>query len=56
MKICPKCGKVFERLLTLSRTDNKTMICDACGQMEALMDFKNYIDRNGENVYNNETE
>ncbi len=36
MKICPKCGREFERLLALSRSDNKTMICDECGIMEAL--------------------
>jgi len=36
MKICPKCGKEFERLLAISRTDNKTMICDECGKTEAL--------------------
>lgn len=36
MKICPKCGRSFERLLALSRTDNETMICDECGTMEAL--------------------
>lgn len=36
MKICPKCGRSFARLLALSRTDNKTMICDECGTMEAL--------------------
>lgn len=36
MKICPKCGRKFERLLALSREDNKTMICDECGTMEAL--------------------
>lgn len=36
MKICPKCGRKFEWLLALSRTDNKTMICDECGTMEAL--------------------
>lgn len=36
MKICPKCGIEFERLLALSRTDNKTMICDGCGTVEAL--------------------
>lgn len=36
MKICPKCGRGFERLLALSRTDNETMICDECGTMEAL--------------------
>ena len=36
MKICPKCGRSFERLLALSRIDNKTMICDECGTKEAL--------------------
>ena len=36
MRICPKCGKEFERLPALSRIDNKTMICDECGTMEAL--------------------
>lgn len=36
MKICPKCGREFERLLALSRIDNKTMICDECGTLEAL--------------------
>lgn len=36
MKICPKCEREFERLLALSRTDNKTMICDECGTMEVL--------------------
>lgn len=35
-KICPKCKRRFERLLALSRVDNKTMICDECGVMEAL--------------------
>lgn len=36
MKKCPKCGGSFERLLAVSRTDNKTMICDKCSIMEAL--------------------
>lgn len=36
MKICPKCRRSFERLLALSRTDNKTLICDQCGITEAL--------------------
>ena len=36
MKICPKCGKEYPRLLAVSRTDNETMICDECGTMEAL--------------------
>ena len=36
MKICPKCRGKFERLPAVSRSDNKTMICDECGTMEAL--------------------
>lgn len=36
MKKCPKCGRSFEQLLAVSRTDNKTMICDKCGVKEAL--------------------
>ena len=36
MEKCPKCGRRFERLLALSRVDNKTMICDECGVWEAL--------------------
>ena len=36
MMICPKCGREFERLLAVSRSDSKTMICDECGTMEAL--------------------
>ncbi len=36
MMICPRCGRKFERLLALSRADNKTMVCDECGTMEAL--------------------
>ena len=33
---CPKCKKNFDRLLAVSRIDNKTMICDDCGVREAL--------------------
>lgn len=33
---CPICGRQVERLLALSRTDNKTMICEECGTREAL--------------------
>lgn len=43
MKICPKCGREFERLLALSRIDNKTMICDECGTMEALVSLPDGI-------------
>ncbi len=35
-EICPKCGREFERLLAVSRADNKTMICNDCGIIEAL--------------------
>lgn len=38
MKKCPKCGRGFKRLLAVSRTDNKTMVCDECGVREALED------------------
>jgi uncharacterized Zn finger protein len=44
--ICPKCGREFERLLALSRVDNKTMICDECGTKEALEDFGIYVHQN----------
>ena len=33
---CPKCGKENKFLRALSRTDNKTVICDECGTKEAL--------------------
>lgn len=36
VKICPKCGRESDRLLAVSRNDDKTMICDGCGIMEAL--------------------
>lgn len=43
---CPKCGRDCDRLLALSRRDNKTNICDECGVKEALEDFKNYHQSN----------
>lgn len=36
---CPKCGKEADKLLALSRRDNKTMICNECGIREALEDL-----------------
>ena len=42
---CPKCGNEYDRLLALSRRDNKTMICDDCGTREALEDFAAYQNR-----------
>lgn len=43
---CPKCGREFDRLLALSRDDNKTMICDECGTKEALRDFNVHVHQN----------
>lgn len=43
---CPKCGREFDRLLALSRDDNKTMICDDCGTAEALRDFGVHVHQN----------
>lgn len=42
MKICPRCGREFERLLALSRKDNKTMICDQCGTEEAMDNYRQF--------------
>jgi len=50
--ICPKCGrkKVYEEkvLNKLSRRDNKTYICQDCGNDEAVVDFMcNTISKSG---------
>ena len=37
---CPRCKREFERLLALSRKNNKIMICDQCGTEEALEDYQ----------------
>ena len=46
IKICPKCSGYIPNNKTpgayagaISRRDNKTEICSACGTMEALEDF-----------------
>lgn len=36
MKKCPKCGKQYDRLLAVSRTNPGMNICDECGTKEAL--------------------
>jgi predicted RNA-binding Zn-ribbon protein involved in translation (DUF1610 family) len=38
-KICPRCGRIYERYGAISRRDNKTEICSECGKAEALEDF-----------------
>ena len=37
--ICPVCGKTYSGYPSLSRKDNKTEICAACGRMEALVNW-----------------
>ena len=37
--ICPKCMQETTDYPAISRRDNKTKICSACGTDEALMDF-----------------
>ena len=34
--VCPKCGQSYKGRPTLSREDNKTLICPDCGVREAL--------------------
>lgn len=47
-KICPICKKEIHGYPALSRKDNKTDICSACGVTEALQDFAR---GNGEELY-----
>ena len=36
---CPRCRKDYEEFPALSRVDNKTYICSACGVAEAMWNF-----------------
>lgn len=36
---CPRCGETGRKLLSLSRIDNQTMICDPCGTAEAMEEY-----------------
>ena len=36
LKKCPQCGKIYSGPSALSRSDNETEICPACGMAEAL--------------------
>lgn len=40
-RICPICGREYTDYPALSRRDNATEICPACGVDEALNDFFN---------------
>ncbi|MCK5296357.1 MAG: hypothetical protein KAJ75_05675 [Alphaproteobacteria bacterium] len=41
-KVCPSCGLRYTGFPALSRRDNKTEICSACGVKEAFEDFFSY--------------
>lgn len=41
---CPKCGKQYAEHPAISREDGETNICPECGMIEALEDFKKYLD------------
>lgn len=38
-RVCPKCGAVYRAPAAVSREDNETLICPACGTREALAAF-----------------
>ena len=40
---CPRCGRMVIGFPALSRLDNKTDICSACGTEEALLDWKGHL-------------
>ena len=42
-KICPRCGEKYVGYPALSRRDNKTCICNACGTEEAMFDFMRHM-------------
>ena len=41
--VCPRCHKDYEGHPAISRKDNMTEICPACGTQEAMFDFINHI-------------
>lgn len=42
MNKCPICNKEYSERPALSRRDNKTLICPACGMNEALEDAEKH--------------
>ncbi|MBE6526355.1 MAG: hypothetical protein E7Z63_01090 [Thermoplasmata archaeon] len=39
MPVCPRCGFPYTEHPSLSRRDNKTLICPQCGDHEAMVDY-----------------
>ena len=35
-RVCPNCGKEYQGVPALSRTDNQTLICTDCSTRQAL--------------------
>ena len=35
--LCPRCGKEISGFPAISRQDNQTEICEACGRQEAML-------------------
>lgn len=48
MRICEKCGKQYSEYPALSRKDNVTEICTACGMKEALEELEQLKSENSE--------
>lgn len=46
--ICPTCGKETTDFPAISRRDNKTNICSACGMSEAMADWSKHLQANKE--------
>lgn len=39
-RYCPRCGKTYTEYPAISRADNTTEICPACGTEEALIAYE----------------
>lgn len=50
---CPKCGKPIGKYAAISRKDNKTEICSACGMLEAIEEWKKHREGAGYGVHGN---
>jgi len=49
IRVCPSCNKTYTEVPALSRKDNKTPICPACGMKEALDSIpKEYFNKKAE--------
>ena len=42
-RVCPRCGKRYNKYPAISRKDNKTEICPDCGVEEAMIDYIKFL-------------